>query len=175
MTFVAACRGRGSSRAAPDSVLRLRRAPSQSWRDFRPRAALRFPPAPAFANETGARHESWQSLDLDRQDRREVAHDGIPRVAAIGGGINLSAGGAEINAARFERVNGHRVAQHVHVTILLWQTFREWFPFISAGAAAIHAQLAVRRKMFGVALDGDDEDRFRFVRVNVNREAEVGR
>src|SRR5437879_2168124 len=102
MAFVAACRGRGSSRAAPESVFRWRQAPIQSWPGYRPPAALRFPRAPASANEMGAQHESLQSLNLDRQDRRQVAHDGIPCVAAVGGGIDLPARGAEINPARFE-------------------------------------------------------------------------
>ena len=107
--------------------------------------------------------------------RRQIAHDGVPRVAAVGRAIDLAAGRAEIDAARVERIDGHRVAQHVHVAILLRQAFGERFPFVAARLAAIHAQLAVRRKMLGIALDGHDVDGFRFVRVNVNRETEVGR
>ena len=100
---------------------------------------------------------------------------GIPGVAGIGRGIDLAAGGAEIDAARVERIDGHRVAQHVDVTIALRQTVRERLPFVAAGPAAIDAQFSVGRKMLGVALDRDDVDRLRLVGVDVDREAEIGR
>jgi len=44
------------------------------------------------------------TMDLDRQDRRKVSDDGIPRVATVGRCVNLPAGGSEIHAARFQRV-----------------------------------------------------------------------
>ena len=100
---------------------------------------------------------------------------GFQRVAAVGGGIDLAAGGAEIHAARFERVHGHRVAQHVDVAVLLRQALGERFPFVAARPAAIDAQLAIGREMLGVALDRDDVDGVRLVRVNLDREPEVGR
>ena len=104
-----------------------------------------------------------------------MAHDWIPRIAAIGRCVNLTSGGAEIDAAGIERIDRHGVAQHVHVAIALRQTFSEFFPFVAAGAAAIDAQFAVGREMFGVALDRDDVNGFRFVRMNVNRESEIAR
>src|SRR5207247_10440596 len=74
-------------------------------------------------------------------------HDALP-ISAVCRCVNLPARRAEIHAARVERVGGHRVAQHVHVTILLRQPFRERFPIVAARLAAIHAQLSVRGEMF---------------------------
>ena len=80
------------------------------------------------------------------------------------------------NKCRIGRaVHGHRVAQHVHVAILLRQALRERFPFVAASPAAIHAQFAVRRIMQRIARDGHDENRFRLVRVNINRKTEIRR
>ena len=42
--------------------------------------------------------------------------------------IDLAAGRAEVDAALVERVNRHRVAQHVHVAIALRQALRERLP-----------------------------------------------
>ena len=42
-------------------------------------------------------------------------------------------------------------------------------------AAAVHAQLAVRRVMLRIALDRHHVDRLRLMRVNVDHEAEIGR
>ena len=88
--------------------------------------------------------------------------------------VHLPAGGAEINAAGIERIDGHGVAQHVHVAIALRQALGERLPFVSAGAAAVDAQLSFERKMLRVALDRDDVNGFRLVRVNVDHEAEIG-
>src|SRR5205085_142628 len=52
----------------------------------------------------------WQRLHLDRQHRRQVAHDRRPVIAAVRGAIDLAAAGAEIDAALVERIDGHRVA-----------------------------------------------------------------
>src|SRR5437016_6287113 len=141
MASAAECRGRESSRAALDSVLRVHREPSAPWPDSSPQVAPRHPRAPGFAGDMEAPRGSWQSLNLDRQHSRQVANDGIPGIAAVGRAVNLSAGCAEIEAARFKRVNGHRVTQHVDVAFLLRQTFRQRFPFVAARATAIHAQL----------------------------------
>src|SRR5213592_2994121 len=82
--------------------------------------------------------------------------------------------GAEIHTALIERVDGHRVAQHVHVAVLLWQAFGQRLPLVSALSAAVHAQLPVGHVMLGITLDGDDVDGLRLVRVHVDHEAEVG-
>src|SRR5207248_8396005 len=58
-------------------------------------------------------------------------------------------------------------------TIALRQAIAERLPFIPAGAAAVDAQLAVKRKVFAIALDGDDVDRLRLMRVNVDHESKV--
>src|SRR5882762_9429392 len=68
----------------------------------------------------------------------------------------------------------HGVAQNVHVTVVLREAFGERFPFVASRAAAVDAQLAIERKVLPVALDGDDVDGLRLVRVNVDHEAEVG-
>src|SRR5208337_3335951 len=68
---------------------------------------------------------SFQRLHLDGINRRQVAHDGVPRIAAVGRAINLAARRAEIYTARVKRIHGHRVAQHVDVTIFLRQAVRE--------------------------------------------------
>ena len=94
---------------------------------------------------------------------------------AVGRGVDLPAGRAEVDAARVERVDRHRVAQHVDVAVALRQAVGERFPLVAAGAAAIDAQLALGRKMLRVALDRHDVDRLRLVRVHVDREAEIGR
>ena len=62
------------------------------------------------------------------------------------GGVDLAAGGAEIDAAAVQRVNGHGVAQHVDVAVLLRQAAGERFPLVAAGAAAVHAELALGGK-----------------------------
>ena len=80
--------------------------------------------APASADGSGGRLGSWQCLDLDGQHGREVADDGGPAIAGIGRRVHLAAGGAEIHAARIERVDGHRVAQHVDVAVALRQALR---------------------------------------------------
>ena len=110
------------------------------------------PRAPACAGDAEERRGSWQRLRFDRQNRRKISHDRAPCVTGVGRSINLAAGGAEINAARIERVDRHRVAQHIHVAIALRQTFRQFFPLVAAGPAAIDAQFAIGRKMFRESL-----------------------
>src|ERR1019366_8168932 len=117
---------------------------------------------------------SPQRLHFDRKHRRKIANNWGPAVSGIGGGVNLPAAGAEIHAALVERVDGHGVAQHVDVAVTLRQAFGQRLPFVSAGAAAEHAELAIRNIVLRVALDGDDVDRFGLVGVDVNHESEVG-
>src|SRR5947207_2664695 len=116
---------------------------------------------------------SWQAKNLTND--REVADDGSPAVSGIGRRVHLPAGGAEIHAARIERVDRHRIAQYVHVAVALRQAVRERLPLVSARAAAVHAQLSLGWIVLGVALDGDDVDGLRLVRVHVDREPEVAR
>ena len=54
------------------------------------------------------------------------------------------------------------------------QALGERFPFVSAGSAAVDAQLSIQRKVLAIALDRNHVDRFRLVRVNVDHEAEIG-
>ena len=116
-----------------------------------------------------------QRLHLHRQHRRQIAHNRIPAVARIGRAVHLAAGGAEVNSAFVQRVDRHGIAQHVHVAIFLRQAFGQRLPLIAAAAAAKDAQLAFVQKVFRVALDRHDVNRLRFVRVNVDDKAEIGR
>ena len=94
-------------------------------------------------------------------DGRKIADDRRPMVAGIGRRVDLAAGGAEINAAGIERVDGHGVAQHVHVAVALRQAVGERLPVVAAGAAAVDAQLSFGRIVLGIALDRHDIDRSR--------------
>src|SRR5436309_526252 len=76
---------------------------------------------------------------------------------------------------RRERVDGHRVAQHVDVAVALREPSRQRLPFVPARAAAVHAQLALGRIVLRVALDRYDVDGVGLVRVDVDREPEVAR
>src|SRR3954463_3600295 len=100
-------------------------------------------------------------------------HDGRPMIAGIGRGIDLASGGAEVDAAGIERVNGHRIAEHVNVAILLREAVGEGFPLVAAGATPIDAELTIEREMLAIALNGDDVDGFGFVGVDVDDETEV--
>ncbi len=42
-------------------------------------------------------------------------------------------------------VHGHGLAKHIDVTMLLRQAVGEGLPLVAAGAAAVNAELAVRR------------------------------
>ncbi len=127
-----------------------------------------------FASRFAQDDKSAQGLDLDAEDGGEVVDDGGPIVAAVGRTIDLTASGTEVDAAVIERVDGHGIAQHVHIAILLGKAVGECFPLIATGARAIDLQLAFKRKVLGVALDGHDVDRFGLVEVDVDDEAEVG-
>src|SRR5208282_1077065 len=120
------------------------------------------------------RFRSPNRLYLHREHGRQIPHDWIPAISGIGGGVDLSAAGAEVYAALVERVDGHGVAQDVDVAVALRQAFSERLPFVAAGAAAEDAQLALVHVVLGVALDGNNIDGLGFVGVNVDDEAEVG-
>ena len=64
-------------------------------------------------------------------------------------------------------------SQYVHVAVLLRQAVGQGFPFSAASAATIHAQFTFEREMFGIALDRDDINSFRFVGMHVDGEAEI--
>ena len=65
------------------------------------------------------RRGSFQRLDLDRDDRRQVADDRVPGIAGVVRGVDLPTRRAEVDAAGVELVDGHRVAQDVDVAVLL--------------------------------------------------------
>src|SRR5208282_4313878 len=101
------------------------------------------------AREPNVLNQAWsrQRLHLDRQHRRQIVYDRLPRVAVVRRNVYLPASGAEIDAALVEPVYGHCIAQNVHIAVLLRQTLAKFIPLIAAAAAAIHTQLAVERKM----------------------------
>ena len=113
----------------------------------------------------------WTSTETTAGRSRTM---GGPVVAGVGGGVDLAAGGAEIDAAGVEGVDGHGVAQDIDVAILLGQAVGERFPFVAAGAAAVDAELSFGGIVLGIAFDGDDVDGFGLVGVNVDGEAEIG-
>src|SRR3984885_7962964 len=115
-----------------------------------------------------------QRLNLHRKYGRKVTNNGSPIISSIGRSVDLPTAGAEIHAALVQRIDGHGVAQHVHVAVALRQTFGERLPLVSSCAAAEHAQLPIGNKVFRVALDGHDVNRLRLVRVNVDHETEIG-
>ena len=88
--------------------------------------------------------------------------------------VHLAASGAEINSARIERIDCHRISQHVYVAIALRQTLRERLPLVAACPAAVNAQLPFKRKMLRVAFYRDHVNGFRLVRMNVDHEPKIG-
>jgi len=89
-----------------------------------------------------------QRLNFHRKHGRKIAHDRRPTVSGIGRSIHLPARGAEIDAARIEGIDGHGIAQHVDVAIVLREPLRERLPFIASGAATVDAKLGIGDKMF---------------------------
>src|SRR6185369_16366590 len=98
----------------------------------------------------------------------KIANDRRPRVSTINRAIYLSASRAKVHATRIKRIDSHRIAQHVYITVRLRQTIRKRLPFVAARATAIDTQLSVRRIVLAIALDWHDVDRLRLVRVHVD-------
>src|SRR5262249_37830457 len=165
--------GRESSRGASDSAPPAHPGPSAAWPDPRRRASARRPRGPACADDGEGRDErSWQRLDFDRDDVGQMLPERDSVVARLGRAVHPTTGRPEVDPARVERVDGHRVAEHVDVAVALRQPSCERLPLVATGPAAVHAQLAVGRIVLGVALDRDDVDRLGLVRVHVDRESE---
>src|SRR5580698_4070512 len=118
---------------------------------------------------------SRQCLHLNRKHRRKISNNRRPAVSRVGRRVYLAAAGAEIHSAFVQRVDGHRIAQDVNVAVFLWQTAAQRFPLVAAGAAAEHAQLAIRDKVLRITFDRDDVDGLRLVCVDVNYESKIGR
>src|SRR5579862_304227 len=100
----AASGDRGWSRVASDSELQARPAPRAVSRGFPHRAPPHYPTAPAPEDAPVARLGSWQRLYLNRKHGWKIVNQRGPTVSAIAGRVNLSAGGAEIDAARIQRI-----------------------------------------------------------------------
>src|SRR5690606_32004490 len=115
-----------------------------------------------------------QGLNLYRQHGGQVPDDGHPGIARVGGDVHLSARSSEIDSARVEGVDRHRIAQHVDIAIALRQTYRQRVPFVASVAASIVPQLTIGRIMFGVAFYGDDVYRFRYVGMYIDDKSKVG-
>ena len=128
-----------ADRTLQHRIASLQRVEDRALRDRtrRPRAAPRRRPAPASADAPGGPPgSSCQRLNFDRKHGRKIADDRSPAVSGIGRRVHLPARGAEVHAARIERIDRHRVAQHVDVAVALRQTFGERLPLVSAGPAA---------------------------------------
>src|SRR5262245_24518311 len=110
-----------------------------------------------------ARLESWNHLDFNRQHRRKIPDNWSPTVSSVRRCVHLPAGRAEIHAARVQRVDGHRIAQHVHVAVALRQALSERLPLVSTSSAAVHTQFSVVNEVLAVALYGNDVDGLRLV------------
>ncbi len=67
----------------------------------------------------GSSTQITRASALRRTKRPEIPYDRRPGVARIGRHIDLAAGGAEIHAARFKRIDRHRIAQDVDVAVAL--------------------------------------------------------
>ena len=80
----------------------------------------------------------WTSTDSTGGRSRTI---GVHVSPASADAYNLPAGRAEVDAARIERVDRHRVAQHVDVAVLLREAVGERLPLVPAGAAAEDASL----------------------------------
>ncbi len=104
-----------------------------------------------------------EGLGFDAEDGGQIVDDGLPGVAAIRRAVDLAAGGAEVDAAVVQRIDGHGVAEHVDVAVLLGQAGSEGFPFVAAGFAAKDLQGAVDGKVVRVGFDGDDVEGFGLV------------
>ena len=78
----------------------------------------------------------WEGLGFDGEDRWKVVGDGGPIVAGVGGAVDLAAGGAEVDAAVVECIDGHGIAEDVDVAVFLREAVGEGLPLVAAGAAA---------------------------------------
>src|SRR5262245_28858560 len=92
-------------RACPPVKAYFRNRPASSWRRGTCAGAKR----------------TWRSAAISSEPGR-------PAIAGIGRQVDLAAGGTEIHAARIERIDGHRVALHMNVAVLLRQPLRERLP-----------------------------------------------
>src|SRR5579872_6354904 len=177
MRGASAYRDREWCRAVPDSGFQARRARARWSPAARLRRALPRSPARDCAGETGVPRErvrrSCECLHLHGEHGRQIAHDRLPRISTVWRAVDLSARRAEINAAVVELIDGHGIAQDVHVAVLLRKAVGQRLPLAATGLAAPHLQFAVERVMLGVALDGHDVDRLRPVRMDVDDEAEI--
>src|SRR5206468_1718735 len=118
---------------------------NQRWRVRQAARAAPAPQPPAIAPMTRNGSTPAATASGSGAYGRKIAYDGCPAVPGVRREVHLPAGGAEVHAALVERVDGHRVAQHVDVAVALRQAFREPLPLVAAGAAAVHAQLPLGR------------------------------
>ena len=114
-----------ADRAAQHRIARLERVEHASAAS--PGRRLRAAPRPLTSRQRpqvrrqdDADHDSVCTSTESTAGRSRTI--GAQLVAAVGRGVDLSAGRAEVDAARIERIDGHRVAQHVHVAVALRQT-----------------------------------------------------
>ena len=107
--------------AAQHGIARLERVQHRALRD-----RLQARPA-SPRSDLGQRSQMRRQYDADHGSVCTSTEStagrsrtiGCPAVAGVRRGIDLPAGGAEIDAALVERVDRHGVAQHVHVAVAL--------------------------------------------------------
>src|SRR5256885_926886 len=80
---------------------------------------------------------------------------------------------AEVNATVIHTVDGHGIAQNVHVAVFLRKPPAQRLPLIPACFASEDSQLSLHGEMLGVALDGHYKDGLRLVRMHIDDESKV--
>ncbi len=120
------------------------------------------------------RRESRQGLHFNRQHRGQIAHNGLPVIPGISRYVDLATRGTKVNATGIQLVDGHGIAQHIDVTVLLRQAVRQRLPVVSSAAAAVDTQSSLQGKMFRITLDRHDINGIRFMRMHIDNEAEIG-
>src|SRR5688500_6727810 len=83
--------------------------------------ALRLPPDGRLHR---AAERAAEDRDLHADDRRQPVGDEIPRASFVARAPELPAAGAEVHAARIERVGAEAVAQHGLERVLLREALR---------------------------------------------------
>ena len=106
------------------------------WVTWPETSTLTSRPSVREVTQMRRQHDAYHGKVCTSTDRhsRQVAHDRRPAVAGVGGGVDLAAGRAEVDAAGLERVHGHGVPQHVDVAVRLGKALRERLPLVAARA-----------------------------------------
>ncbi len=110
--------------------------------------------------------------DLDVVDWRQRVEHAVPLFATVTADPELAGRGAEVQRGRGERVDGHAVAQHREVGVLLGETLRQPAPGVAAVLAAPDGWRAARARARR-GLERHHVHRVGVVRMDDDREPEV--